>query len=71
MGPAVVTSEYKINFLRPAVGTALVARATVVHAGANQAVCRCEVLAVHAGQETLCAVALGTIVRLGQSGGQQ
>ena len=31
LGPAAVTSEYKINYLRPAIGTALIARATVVY----------------------------------------
>ena len=66
LGPAVVTAEYKINYLRPALGEWLVARATVVHAGKRQAVCRCEVYAVHANEETLCAVAQGTIVKLGQ-----
>ena len=66
LGPAVVTAEYKINYLRPALGEWLVARATVVHAGKRQAVCRCEVYAVHANEEALCAVAQGTIVKLGQ-----
>ena len=64
LGPAVLTSEYKINFLRPA-GSAsrkLVARATVVYAGKRQAVCRCNVLSVtEGGEEKLCATALGTI----------
>jgi uncharacterized protein (TIGR00369 family) len=40
LGPAVLTSEYKINYLRPASGETLVARASVVHAGKWQAVCR-------------------------------
>ena len=67
LGRAVVTSEYKINYVRPAGGDELVARASVVHAGKNQAVCRCEVYSVSAGQETLCAVAQGTITLLSQS----
>ena len=37
LGVAVVTSEFKINFLRPALGDSLVARATVVHKGRRQA----------------------------------
>ena len=62
LGPAVLTSEYKINYLRPAGGEKLVARATVVYAGKRQAVCRCDVLSVaEGGEEKLCATAQGTI----------
>ena len=68
LGPAVLTSEYKINYLRPASGEVLVARASVVHAGKRQAVCRCDVFAVDAGgEETLCAAAQGTIVSVAAS----
>lgn len=70
LGPAVVTSEFKINYLRPVTAGVLVARANVVHAGKNQAVVRCELFASDAGGEQLCAVALGTIVRIGPSSGQ-
>ena len=66
LGPAVVTSEYKINYLRPAVGEAVIARAKVVYSSKNQAVCRCDVVMVSEGQETLCAVAQGTIARIGR-----
>jgi uncharacterized protein (TIGR00369 family) len=65
LGATVVTSEFKINYVRPALGTALVARDTVVHAGKNQAVCRCEVFALKDGAEVLVAVAQGTIARIG------
>ena len=65
LGPDVVTAEYLTSYARPAKGTLLVARAVVVSASRRQAVCRCDVFAVSAGQETLCAVAQGTIVRLG------
>jgi uncharacterized protein (TIGR00369 family) len=64
LGTAVVTSEFKINFVRPASGQELIARATAVHAGKSQAVCRCDVFIVNDGKETLCAVAQGTIARL-------
>ncbi|MDR2852589.1 MAG: PaaI family thioesterase [Burkholderiaceae bacterium] len=60
----VVTSEFKINYLRPALGDMLIARAHAVHTGQSQAVCRCDLLAVKDGVEKLCAVAQGTIVRL-------
>ena len=62
----VVTSEFKINYVRPAVGERLVARADAVHVGRSQAVCRCDVYAVRGGDEKLCAVAQGTISRLGE-----
>jgi uncharacterized protein (TIGR00369 family) len=67
LGPAVVTSEFKINYVRPAKGERIVARASVVHAGRNQAVCRCEVFVFADGEEQLCAVAQGTISRLGRA----
>jgi len=65
LGPGVVTSEFKIYYVRPALGTVPVARASVVYAGKSQAVCRCDVFAVKDGAEVLCAVAQGTISRLG------
>lgn len=65
----VVTSEFKINYVRPAVGELLIARAHAVHTGRNQAVCRCDVFAVHGGVEKLCAVAQGTIAALPAQGG--
>ena len=67
LGPAILTSEFKINYLRPAIGTTLVARATVIHSSKTQAVCRCDVFVAREGQEELCAAAQGTIVRTGQS----
>jgi uncharacterized protein (TIGR00369 family) len=66
LGPAVVTSEFKINYLRPAKGEKLVARASVIHAGKNQAVCQCQVFYITGEQEVLCAVAQGTIASLSQ-----
>lgn len=58
----VLTGEFKINYVRPAVGDRLLARAEAVHVGKTQAVCRCEVFAVSATGEKLCALAQGTIV---------
>ena len=57
----IVTAEYKINYLRPALGTELVARGQVLSAGSSQAVTRCEVYMVLDGNERLCAAAQGTI----------
>ncbi|MFL6719386.1 MAG: PaaI family thioesterase [Burkholderiaceae bacterium] len=64
LGRPVLTSEFKINFVRPAVGTALVARANVIHAGKRQAVCRCDVFARDVGIEKLVATAQGTITKV-------
>jgi acyl-coenzyme A thioesterase PaaI-like protein len=61
LDPRVLTQEYKINYLRPAGGERLSARALAVSAGRRHAVCRCDVFDVGAdGEETLCA-AQGTI----------
>ncbi|MGE0734648.1 MAG: PaaI family thioesterase [Alphaproteobacteria bacterium] len=64
LGTAVVTSEFKINYAKPAIGERLIARATVVHGGKRQAVCRCDIFVVAGGTESLCAAAQGTIVTL-------
>ena len=67
LGPAVVTSEFKINYVRPAMGDYIVARATAIYIGKTQAVCRCDVFAVKDAKESLCATAQGTITKIGQS----
>ena len=58
----VVTSEFKINYVRPAIGDRLIARAHAVAHGRTQAVARCDIFAVADGVEKLCAAAQGTIV---------
>ena len=63
LGPDVVTSEFKINYVRPAIGERLIARAEAVALSRSQVVCRCDVLAWRGGEEKLCAVAQGTVVR--------
>ena len=65
LGPDVLTSEYKINYVQPGRGEKLAARGTVIAAGSRQAVCRCDLFAVRDGQEHLCATAQGTIVKRG------
>ena len=62
LGGAVLTSEFKINYIRPAAEVErLVAVATVVGSGKTQAVCRCDVFIERAGDWKLCAAAQGTI----------
>ena len=62
LGPNVLTSEFKINFVRPGTGETLISRASVVGATKRQAVTRCDIYAVQGGKEKLVATALGTIV---------
>ncbi|WP_432210217.1 PaaI family thioesterase [Marinobacter alkaliphilus] len=59
-----VTSEYKINYLRPAIGDQLIARARVLSYGKRQAVCQCEIVATDNGEERMVAVAQGTITKV-------
>ncbi|MFE5794150.1 PaaI family thioesterase [Streptomyces sp. NPDC056503] len=66
LGAAVLTAGYSIDYVRPAVGVTLLARAEVLHAGRRQAVVRCELLTVDEdGEETLCALAQGTVRAVG------
>jgi uncharacterized protein (TIGR00369 family) len=62
LGANVLTSEYKINYLRPAQGQTLQARASVIHTGKRQAVVRCDVFTLNENNEKICATALGTII---------
>jgi uncharacterized protein (TIGR00369 family) len=71
LGPGVVTSEFKINYLRPAIGDFLVARATVIYSSKSQAVCRCDVFVSNEGKESLCATSQGTIAKIDQSSGSK
>ena len=64
LGRSVLTSEFKINYVRPAIGTTLVARASVIYAGKRQAVCRCDVFVREANSEKLVATAQGTIAKI-------
>jgi uncharacterized protein (TIGR00369 family) len=62
LGTRVLTSEFKINYIRPARDAdRLVAVATVVGSGRSQAVCRCDVFLERGAERRLCAAAQGTI----------
>jgi uncharacterized protein (TIGR00369 family) len=65
---AIVTSEMKINYIRPAVGALLIARGQTLSSGRTQAVTRCEIFVVKAGVEQLCAAAQGTLAVLATEG---
>jgi uncharacterized protein (TIGR00369 family) len=59
-----VTSEYKINYVRPGIGEILIAKSTVLSFSLRQAVCECKVYTEKNGGRTLVAVAQGTIVKI-------
>jgi uncharacterized protein (TIGR00369 family) len=61
-----VTSEYKINYIRPAMGERLVAQSSVLSSGKTQAVCECKVYAFKGSDKKLIAVAQGTINKIGE-----
>ena len=64
-GWQVLTAEYKINFIAPASGTAIIATGHVVRAGRALTVTRMEVAAIDAhGRARVCAVAQQTIMAL-------
>jgi len=66
LGPNVVTSEFKINYMRPVTGDFIIARAKVIYAGKSQAVCHCDIYEGSGSKENLCATAQGTITRIGR-----
>ena len=63
-GSTVLTVEYKLNTLAPALGESLVARGSVLRFGRTLVVCKADVFAVRAGVESLCATMLSTIMQL-------
>jgi uncharacterized protein (TIGR00369 family) len=66
MGGGVLTADLKLNYVRPAIGQVLIARATVMSAGKTQAVCRGEVFALNDGVEKVCLIAQGMVLRAAQ-----
>ncbi len=63
-GEDVLTSEFKMNFLAPAAGDALLARGRVLKAGSRLFVCQVEVLARQGEREIACVAGLMTVVRI-------
>ena len=51
---ACVTSEYKINCVRPAIGEYLIAKANVLYAGKRQFTCECKVFFQENGKKARC-----------------
>ena len=65
---AVLTVEYKVNFVSPAVGEKFIARGRVLKPGRTLMVCQGEVYAVKGGQEKLVATMLATMIAREGSG---
>ena len=61
---AVLTVEFKMNFLAPGDGQGLAARGRVIKAGRTLTVCRSDVFNLASGRERLCATALLTMMAL-------
>jgi len=61
---AVLTVEYKVNFIAPAKGERFVARGEVVRPGASVTVCKGDVVAIEDGEEKLVTTMLTTLMLL-------
>lgn len=61
---SVLTVEYKMNLLAPGDGELLVARGQVLKAGRSLVVTRVDAVVVKAGQETVCATLLQTLMTM-------
>ncbi len=61
---SVLSIEYKVNLLAPALGDELAARATVIRPGRNITVCRGDMFARQGQGESLIATMLGTIMAI-------
>jgi len=65
---AVLTAEYKVNFLSPAEGEKLIARGRVLKPGRTLTVCFGEVHAKKDGKEKLVATMLATMIAREETG---
>lgn len=60
----VVTSEYKLHFLAPAVGQRIIGRGRVIKASSRIIVTQADIYCLKNGSEKLVAIALATIVKV-------
>lgn len=58
----VVTVEFKINFLRPALGERILARGSVTRVGRSLTVAQGEAFALREGREDLVAIMIATMI---------
>ena len=68
-GSDVVSVEFKLNLLAPALGDLFAARARVVRAGKTISTCVADVFAIRGSEETLVATMLGTMMRRNATAG--
>lgn len=61
-GTNVLSVEFKVNLLRPAIGELFVAEARVVKAGKTLTVARCDVYGWNAGETKMVATMLATLI---------
>ena len=61
---SVLTVDFTVNLLAPAIGDVLVAEATVIKSGRTLTVCRLEGFTVNAGSRTHVATGRQTLIRL-------
>ena len=57
----VVTAEYKINFIAPAMGDTLIARGYVIKSTFSQVITRADVFSINGNRETLVSTGLATV----------
>lgn len=58
-----LSAEFKVNFLSPANGSKLIARASVIKAGRTLVITQATVSVVRDGEEIECAIMLHTLAR--------
>lgn len=63
----VVTSEYKLNLLAPAIGDRIIGRGKVIKSSFKSVVALAEVYSVKSAKEKLVGVALATIAKVEQT----
>ena len=63
-GAEVLTLEYKINFLRPAAGSLLIAEGTVLRAGRSVTITRVDVHVVDGDRHVLCGAMQQSIMQV-------
>ena len=63
-GDEILTVEYKVNFIAPAIGDEIVAQGEVVKSGKQLSVTRGEDYVTKDGQKTTCAVMQQTLTRM-------
>lgn len=61
---SVLTVEFKLNLLSPAIGELLIGKSRVLKYGKTLTVCRSDVFVVNNGVEKLCAASQSTLIEL-------